>query len=109
MSMALLASEFGYLDLTRKSILFLTSSPRGASAIRVAVAPAAAAPSTPMPLVGWLARDGGIGGYPVIIRGLVVTGECPSHGGVRGKTRSRTTPCQSASNREAPRHIILLG
>ena len=36
-----------------------------------------------------------------------MTGECPSHGGVRGKTRSRTTPCQSMSNRVAPRHIIL--
>ena len=109
MHMALLASKFGYLDLTRKSILFLTPSPRGVSAIGVTATPAAAAPSTPTPPVGGFIQDGGIGGYPVIIRGLVVTGECPSHGGVRGKTRSRTTPCQSASNRVAPRHIILLG
>ena len=38
-----------------------------------------------------------------------MTGECPSHGGVRGKTRSRATPCQSTSNRVAPRCIILSG
>ena len=52
MNMALLASKFGYLDLTQKPILFLTPSPREASAIRVTAAPAAVAPSTPMPLVG---------------------------------------------------------
>ena len=52
MSMVLLASEFGYLDLTRKSILFLTPSPRGASAIRVTATLAAAAPFTPTPLAG---------------------------------------------------------
>ena len=52
MSMALLASEFGYLDLTRKSILFLTPSPRGVSAFGVTTALAAAAPSTPMPPAG---------------------------------------------------------
>ena len=52
MSTALLASEFGYLDLTQKSILFLLPSPGGASAIRVTAALAAVAPSTPMPLVG---------------------------------------------------------
>ena len=38
-----------------------------------------------------------------------MTGECPSQGGVRGKTQSRTTPCQSTSNRVATRRIILLG
>ena len=38
-----------------------------------------------------------------------MTGECPSHGGVRGKTQSRTTPCRSMLNRVAPRHIILSG
>ena len=50
MSMAFLASEFGNLDLTRKSVLFLMPSPREASAIRVAAALAAVAPLTPMPL-----------------------------------------------------------
>ena len=52
MSMALLASEFGYLDLTQKPILFLTPSPRGVSAIGVTAAPVVAAPSTPIPPVG---------------------------------------------------------
>ena len=47
MSMALLASKFGYLDLTQKSILFLLPSPRKVSAIGVAATLAAAAPSTP--------------------------------------------------------------
>ena len=56
MSMALLASEFGYLDLTRKSILFLTPSPRGVGAIRVTAALAAVAPSTPMPPAGGLSK-----------------------------------------------------
>ena len=54
MSKALLASEFGYLDLTRKSILFLSPPPRGVSAIGVTAAPAGAAPSTPVPPVGGL-------------------------------------------------------
>ena len=52
MSMALLASEFGYLDLTQKSILFLMPSPRGVSAIRVTATLAAMAPSTPTPPMG---------------------------------------------------------
>ena len=52
MSMALLTSKFGYLDLTQKPILFLTPSPRGVSAIGVTATPAAAAPATPMPPVG---------------------------------------------------------
>ena len=109
MSMALLASKFGYLDLTRKSILFLTPSPRGVSAIGVTAAPAAVALSTPTPPTGGFIQDGGIGGYPVIIGGLVMTRKCPSHGGVRGKTQSRTAPRQFTSNRGAPRCIILMG
>ena len=52
MSMALLASKFRNLDLTQKSILFLTPSPRGASAIRVAAAPVTVAPLAPMPPMG---------------------------------------------------------
>ena len=109
MSMALLASELGYLDLTQKSILFLMPTPRGVSAIRVTATPAAVAPSTPTLPAGGSIWNGGIGGYPlVLIGGLVVTGKCPSPGRVRGKTQSRTAPCQSMSNREAPRCIILL-
>ena len=48
-------------------------------------------------------------GYPVIVRGLVMTGECSPHRGVWGETWSRTTPCQSVLNRVAPRCIILSG
>ena len=52
MSMAFLAFKFGNLDLTPKSILFLTPSPRGASAIRVTATLAAVAPLTPAPPMG---------------------------------------------------------
>ena len=62
MSMALLASEFGYLDLTQKSILFLMPTPRGVSGIGVTAAPAAAALSTPTPPVG-----GGLSGMEVSV------------------------------------------
>ena len=51
-SMAFLASEFGNLDLTQKSILFLMPSPRGVSTIGITAAPATAAPSAPMPPMG---------------------------------------------------------
>ena len=56
MIMAFLASEFRNLDLTRKSILFLTPSPRGVGAIRVTAALAAVAPSTPTPPTGGLSE-----------------------------------------------------
>ena len=38
-----------------------------------------------------------------------MTGKCPSQGRVRSKTRSRTAPGQSMSNRGAPRHLVLVG
>ena len=107
--MAFLASKFRNRDLTRKSILFLTPSPRGASAIGVTAALATAAPLTPTPPTGGFILDGGIGGYPVVIKGLVMTRKCPSQGRVRGKTRSGTAPSQSTSNRGAPRRIVLSG
>ena len=109
MSMAFLASEFRNLDLTRKSILFFTPSPRGASAIGVTAAMAAAAPLAPTPPVGGSVCNSGISGYPVIIRGLVMTGKCPSQGRARGKARSRTAPSQSASSQGAPRCIVFPG
>ena len=56
MSMAFLASKFGDLDLTRKSILLLSSSPRGVSAIRVTTTLAISAPSTPTPPAGGLSE-----------------------------------------------------
>ena len=109
MSMAFLASEFRNLDLTRKSILFLTPSPRGASAIEVAATTATAAPSAPMPPMRGSISNGGIRGYPVIIRGLVMTRKCPSQGRVRSETRGRTAHGQSTSNQGAPRCIALSG
>ena len=69
MSMAFLASEFRNLDLTQKSILFLTPSPRGVSAIGVTATMATVAPSAPMPPTRDSICNGGIGGYPVVIRG----------------------------------------
>ena len=104
--MAFLASEFRNLDLTRKSILFLTPSPRGVRTIGVT---AAMAPTAPTPPTRGSICDGGISGYPVIIEGLVMTRKCPSQGRVRGKTRSGTIPSQSTSNRGALRHIVLSG
>ena len=109
MSMAFLASEFRNLDLTQKSILFLTPSPRGASAIGVAATTATAAPLAPTPPMRGSICNGGIHGYPVIIRGLVMTRKCPSQGRVRSKTWSRPAPSQSPSNWGAPRHIVLSG
>ena len=109
MSMAFLASEFRNLDLTQKSILLLTPSPRGASAIEVAATMATVAPSASTPPTGGSICNGGISGYPVVIRGLVMTRKCPSQGRARGKTRSRTAPSQSMSNWGAPRHVVFPG
>ena len=109
MSMAFLASEFRNLDLARRSILFLMPPPRGASAIGVAATMATAAPSAPTPPTRGSICNGGIRGYPVVIRGLVMTRKCPSQGRARGKTRSRTAPRQSPSNRGAPGHVVFPG
>ena len=111
-SMAFLASEFGNLDLTQKSILFLMPSPRRVSTIRVTAAMATVAPmapTAPTPPTRGSICDAGISGYPVIIGGLVMTRKCPSQGRVRGKTLSGTAPSQSMSNRGAPRCIVLSG
>ena len=97
MSMAFLASEFRNLDLAQKSILFLMPSPRGVSAIGVTATTATAAPTPP---TRGSICNGGIRGYPVIIRGLVMTRKCPSQGRGRGKTWSGTAPGQTTLNRE---------
>ena len=68
MRMTLLAPKFGYLDLAREPILFLMPSFRGACSIRVTTTLATLTPSAPMPSAGVSFRDGGIGGYPIIIR-----------------------------------------
>ena len=107
-SMAFLASEFRNLDLTRKSILFLTPSPRGASAIGVTATMATVASLAPTPPTRGSICNGGIHGYPVVIGGLVMTRKCPSQGKVRGKTHSGIAPGQHMSNRGAPRHVVFL-
>ena len=109
MCMAFLASELRNLDLAQESILFLLPPPRGVSTIRVTATTATAAPTAPTPPARGSIHDGGISGYPVIIRGLVMAGKCPSQGRARGKTQSRAAPGQSTSNRGAPRHLVFLG
>ena len=108
-SMAFLASEFRNLDLTRKFILFLMPSPRGVRAIGVTATMATVAPSAPTPPMRRSISNGSICAYPVVIRGLVMAGKCPSQGRARGKTQSRTAPSQPTSNQGAPRYIVLLG
>ena len=79
MRMTLLAPKFGYLDLTRKSILFLSPPSRGASLIGVTTTLVTLTSSAPTPPAKELVRDGGISGHPVIIRRVVVAEGCPSH------------------------------
>ena len=109
MSMAFLASEFRDLNLAQKSILFLPPSSRGVSAIGVTATMATAAPSAPTPPMRGSICNGGICGYPVIIRGLVMTRKCSSQGRVRSKTWDRTAPGQPTLNRGAPRHVVFPG
>ena len=78
--MTLLATKFRYLDLARNSVLFLMPPSRGVSSIGVTTTPAALTSSAPMPPARGFIRDGGISGYPIIVRGLAVTERCPSHG-----------------------------
>ena len=77
--MTLLAPKFGDLDLASKSILFLSPPSGGASLVRVTTTPVTPTSSAPTPPVKGLVRDGGISGYPVIIRGVAVAEGCPSH------------------------------
>ena len=79
MRMSLLAPKFRDLDLARKSILFLLPPSGGASFIGVTTTPVTSTPSAPMPPAKGLIRDGGISGYPIIIRGVVVAEGCPFH------------------------------
>ena len=72
MRMTLLAPKFGYLDLARKSILFLSSPLEAGSPIGVTTTPATSIPSATTPLMGRLHRVGGIGRYSIIIRGVAM-------------------------------------
>ena len=70
---------------------------------------ATAAPLAPTPPTRGSICNGGIHGYPVVIRGLVMARKCSSQGRVRSKTRDRTAPGQPTSNRGAPRHVVFSG
>ena len=74
MQKTLLTAEFGYLDLTRNSILFLLPSSIEASFIRVTTTPATSTSSASTPPAWRPFRDGGISGHPIIIGGVVVVG-----------------------------------
>ena len=67
-------------------------SPRGVSAIGVTATMATAAPLASRPLTGGSICNGGISGYPVVIRGLVMTRKCPSQGRARGKPGAGLLP-----------------
>ena len=79
MGMTLLAPKFGYLELARKSILFLSPPSRGVHFIGVTTTLVTLTSYAPTPPTKELVRDGGISGYPFIIRGEVVAEGCPSH------------------------------
>ena len=79
MRITLLAPKFGYLDLTRKSILFLLPPSGGVSFIGVTTTLVTLTSSAPTPPVKGLVRDGGICGHPVIIGRVAVAEGCPSH------------------------------
>ena len=79
MRVSLLAPKFGDLDLARESILFLLPPSGGVSLIGVTTTPVTSTSSAPTPPVKGLIRDGGISGYPIIIRGVAVAEGCPSH------------------------------
>ena len=78
MRMSFLATKFRDLDLTRKSILFLLPPSGGAGIIGVTTILVTSTPSTFAPLAKGLVWDGGISGYPIIIRGVMVAEGRPS-------------------------------
>ena len=107
--MTLLAPKFGYLDLTRKSILFLLPPSGGESLIRVATTPVTSISSATMPLMKRLLRGRGISGYPFLIRGVVRVDGCPSHRRTNGKACGRTAPCQSIPSWVVSMYVVHQG
>ena len=91
MRMTLLTSKFRNLDLTRKSINFLSPSSGGLSFIGVTTTPVTSTSSAPMPPVRGPVRDGGISGHPIIFRGVVVVG-----GSLSNRQTSNTAPRRTA-------------
>ena len=92
MRMTLLTSEFGDLDLTRKSILLLLPPSRGASFIGVTTTLVTPTSSASTPPVKGLVRDGGISGHPIIIRGVVGVGDGLSNRQITSTAPRRTAP-----------------
>ena len=79
MRMSFLATKFGDLDLTRKSILFLSPPSGCVGIIGVTTTPVTSTSSTSAPPVKGLVWDRGIGGHPIIIRGVMMAEGRPSH------------------------------
>ena len=109
MRMSFLATKFGDLDLTRKSILFLLPPSRGVGIIKVTTTPVTLASSTSTPPAKGLVWDRGIGGHPIIIRGVMMAKGRPSPSWASHKTQSRTTPCPSTPGRVSSKPIVLSG
>ena len=91
MRMTLLTSEFRDLDLTRKSILFLSSPSRVERLIGVATTPVTLTSSAIPSLTRRLLRGGGIGGHPFLIGGVMMIG-----GGLSNRQTSSTAPSRTA-------------
>ena len=105
----LLAPKFGYLDLTRKSILFLLPPSRGESLIGVTTTLVTLISSATTPLTNRLLRGRGISGYPFLIRGVARVDGCPSPRRTNGKACGWTAPCQSILSRVVSMYIIHQG
>ena len=91
MRMTLLTSKFRDLDLTRKSILFLSSPCGGESLIRVTTTLVTSTSSVTLSLTKRLLTGGGIGRYPFLIGGVTVIG-----GGLSNRQTSSTAPSRTA-------------
>ena len=104
MRMTLLAPKFGYLDLARKSILFLSPPTGGEGLIGVTTTLAIPASSATVPLTNWLLRGRGISRYPFLIRGVMRVEGHPSHRRTNGTACGWTAPCQSILS-----WVILMG
>ena len=79
MRMSFLATKFGDLDLTRKSILFLLPPSGGVGIIGVNTTTVISTPSTSTPPAKGPVLVSGITEHPIIIRGVRMTKGCPSH------------------------------
>ena len=79
MRMSFLATKFGDLDLTRKSILFLLPPSGGVGIIRVTTTLLISTSFTSTPPAKRFVLDRSIGGHPIIIRRVMMAEGHPSH------------------------------